>query len=117
MQAPGVLATHLLVGAGALVVAFLLFTRGAFGGGDAKFLAALALWMGPAHITGFAVFAALFGGATALCLLALRKLIVLNPALESHAMIARPAAWMRAGILPYVLPLGVAALIMASELF
>jgi len=49
--------------------------------------------------------------------LALRILIVLNPALESHAMIARPAAWMRAGIRPDALPLGVATLFMASEPF
>jgi len=116
-QAPGVLATHVLVGAGALAAALFLYTRGAFGGGDAKFLAALALWMGPAHITGFAVPAALLGGVTAVGLLGLKKLLVARPALESRAVIAKPVAWARAGRMPYALPLGLSALIMRPRLF
>jgi len=58
MEAPGIVATHLVVGAGAMAIAFLLFTRGAFGGGDAKFLAALSTWMEPAHIPGFSALTA-----------------------------------------------------------
>lgn len=49
-----------------LVVGFAAYSRGILGGGDAKLLAACALWMGPAYILPFLFFTALTGGAMAL---------------------------------------------------
>lgn len=112
-----VLAVHTLVGAGVLAAGFALFTLGVLGGGDAKLAAALGLWMGPAHLGAFLLLTALLGGLVALGLLGIKKLLVLNPALESRAAIARAAAWARAGKLPYALPLGMAALILGPGLF
>lgn len=111
------LALHALIGAGALAASFALFSLGVFGGGDAKFLAALALWMGPASIGPFLVLATLFGGVTAAGLLGLKKLLMINPALENRAVIAKPVAWARDGKMPYALPLGLAALIIGPRLF
>ena len=112
-----VLGVHLLVGFGVLAGGFALFSRGVLGGGDAKFASALALWMGPVHLGAFLLFTALFGGVTALALIGLKKLVILIPALESRAAIARPAAWARAGKLPYAVPIGLAALILGPRLF
>ncbi|MGH9809646.1 MAG: A24 family peptidase, partial [Terriglobia bacterium] len=52
------------VGAGMVVltVAFICFTMGWVGGGDAKVAAAAALWFGFAHLMGYLVYASLFGG-------------------------------------------------------
>ena len=116
-QGGEVLLTHVLTGAGVLVVSFALFAWGVFGGGDAKFLAALSLWMGPANIGPFVLLTALLGGVTAVALVGLKKLILLNPALENRAAIAKPIAWARTGRMPYALPLGAAALMMGPGLF
>lgn len=111
------LALHVLIGAGALAVGFGLFSLGAFGGGDAKFLTALALWMGPASIGAFVVLATLFGGVMAAMLVGLKKLLIANPALASRTVIAKPVAWARDGRMPYALPLGLAALFLGPRVF
>ncbi len=61
---------------GALLVAALIFAVGFFffsfnwlGGGDAKLMAASALWAGPSHIVEFMLVTTLAGGALALLLL------------------------------------------------
>jgi len=112
-----VIALHALVGACVLAAGFSLFSAGVLGGGDAKFAAALALWTGPAYLGAFLLLTSLLGGIAALGLLGFRKLLVLHPALESRPAIAKPAAWARAGKLPYALPLGLAALILGPGLF
>lgn len=111
------LALHALVGAGALAAGFGLFSLGAFGGGDAKFLTALALWMGPASIGAFVMLATLFGGVMAAMLAGLKRLLITNPALANRAVIAKPVAWARDGRMPYALPLGLAALFLGPRLF
>lgn len=116
-QGGGDLPVHLLTGVSVLLVAFALFVAGVFGGGDAKFLAALALWMGPADLAPFVLLTTLLGGATAVALVALKKLLVVNPALENNAAIAKPLAWARAGKMPYALPIGLAALMLGPALF
>lgn len=108
---------HALVGLGVLACSFWLFTLGVLGGGDAKFFAALALWMGPTHLGAFLLLTVLLGGLTALAMIGLKKLIMFNPALESRPAMARPVAWARAGKLPYALPIGLSALILGPGLF
>lgn len=63
---------HLAVGSGALLVGFVLFSFGFIGGGDGKFLAASALWMGWPDVLSFAVAFSIAGGALAVVLILLR---------------------------------------------
>ncbi|MGJ8527492.1 A24 family peptidase [Maritalea sp.] len=63
---------HFLVGIAVLIVAFLLFIPGWIGGGDAKFAAAIGLWMGTANIFEFLLYSAFFGGILTLVLLLFR---------------------------------------------
>ncbi len=58
----------LIVGAAMLVIGFFLFSFKVFGGGDAKLLAASALWAGPALISPLILFTALAGGAMAIAM-------------------------------------------------
>lgn len=71
----GVVGWHLLVGFISFVVCFILFTVGAFGGGDAKMIPAVALWMGPYGVAPFMLGLAAAGGVLALAVLYARKTI------------------------------------------
>jgi prepilin peptidase CpaA len=64
----------LVAGAGLLVVGFALFALRVTGGGDAKLLAATALWAGPALLPEFIFVTALAGGAVALAVIIHRRL-------------------------------------------
>ncbi len=57
---------HFLTAFAVLTLGFAAFARGWLGGGDAKLLAACALWMGPGHILTFLFFTAAAGGILAL---------------------------------------------------
>jgi len=63
---------HFAVGFGALVVGIALFATGTIGGGDAKFFAAVALYIGGAALPAFVFSVALAGGVLASFLLGLR---------------------------------------------
>ena len=63
----------LAVGAGMLVVGAGMFAMGWIGGGDAKLMAAAALWVGLRGLAPFAIYTALAGGLLALALVALRS--------------------------------------------
>ena len=54
---------HLAAATVVLVVAFLFFSQGWIGGGDAKLAAATALWFGFDHLLDYLIYASLFGGA------------------------------------------------------
>lgn len=64
------------VGAGLLIlaVAFVLFALGGFGGGDAKLLAAGALWIGFDNLLLYLVCVTIFGGILALAILFYRRI-------------------------------------------
>jgi len=64
-----ILGGHLLSGALAFVIAVVLFAFRIFGGGDAKMIPAVVLWMGPAAAFPFVYWMAIVGGACALFLL------------------------------------------------
>lgn len=68
-----ILGGHLLAGGLAFVIAFGLFGFGVFGGGDAKMIPGVVLWMGPAAAFPFAFYMALAGGACALIILLIRR--------------------------------------------
>lgn len=64
---------HGLAAAIVLAATVALFACGWIGGGDAKFAAAIALWLGWSHMLAFAVTTAVFGGVLALTVVALRR--------------------------------------------
>jgi prepilin peptidase CpaA len=65
---------HLAAGAVVLLVTAGMFFAGYMGGGDAKLLAAVSLWMGFSHLADFLLITSLFGLPLILTLLAFRKL-------------------------------------------
>jgi prepilin peptidase CpaA len=98
---------HLAAAAIVLVVAFVFFSQGWIGGGDAKLVAATALWFGFDHLLDYLIYASLFGGALTLAILQFRKLPL-------PGVLARQAWIMRlhdsAGGVPYGIALAAAAL-------
>lgn len=78
---------HLLFGAAVLAIGFLLFQVGLLGGGDAKLIAAAAVWTGLGAFATFALWTMLAGGLLAIVLLALRSRM--KPADERPAFVNR----------------------------
>lgn len=64
---------HLAVGVAALLAGMGLFAFRVLGGGDAKLLAVLCLWMGPQSVLTFILWTALVGGLFSLGLLMARQ--------------------------------------------
>ena len=67
------IAWHLAAGALTLVVGFAVFAFGYFGGGDAKLMAACALWVGWDQLLMFVLAVLLVGGVLSLLVVLLRK--------------------------------------------
>jgi prepilin peptidase CpaA len=99
---------HLAAATVVLVVAFIFFSQGWIGDGDAKLVAATALWFGFDHLLDYMIYASLFGGALTLAILQFRKLPL-------PAFLARQHGIMRlhetGGGVPYGIALAAAALI------
>jgi prepilin peptidase CpaA len=75
---------HLAVGVAALIVGMVMFALRWLGGGDAKLIAAAALWLGLPGTPSFLLTGALVGGGLAVALLMLRSpafrpVVVLGP--------------------------------------
>jgi prepilin peptidase CpaA len=68
-------ATHIGVGAAVLVFGFALFSFNLLGGGDAKLMAAGALWMGFDQVAPYIIYVTLFGGFLSLAILFYRHFI------------------------------------------
>ena len=64
---------HLAAGSTMLLVGIFMFSMGWLGGGDAKLLAAGALWIGFDQLAPFLVYVGLSGGLLAVMILAYRK--------------------------------------------
>ena len=100
-------ATHVGVGAAALAVGFTLFAFNLLGGGDAKLLAAGALWIGADFAIPFVAYITIFGGILSLVILAYRRFV------PAHAL-ALPAWAMRlhtaGGGIPYGIAIAAAGL-------
>jgi prepilin peptidase CpaA len=65
---------HLACGLCVLAITFVLFAFGQVGGGDAKFAATTAVWLGFEHLAEYGLIASLLGGVLTLGLLGFRKL-------------------------------------------
>lgn len=68
-----VVGMHLAAAALILLLAFSLFSQGWIGGGDAKLVAAVTLWLGFDHLLNYMIYTALFGGALTVLLLLFRQ--------------------------------------------
>lgn len=68
------IALHVAAGAAMLIVGMGLFAFGWIGGGDAKFVAATALWIGWYDLLGYLLIASIIGGALTLLLLWFRTM-------------------------------------------
>lgn len=84
-------AVALGVGLAALLAGMAMFALGWIGGGDAKLLAASALWIGFPAVAPFILITALCGGALAVGLLALRSIWLRPLAAQGPAWIGRLA--------------------------
>lgn len=73
---PEQILVHVGVGLAVLLANMLLFHMRLVGGGDAKLLAAAAMWVGYDQLVPFIVYVTIFGGVLALVLLAYRRLPV-----------------------------------------
>jgi prepilin peptidase CpaA len=69
---------HLLVAFAVLAANFALFWKNMLGGGDAKLMAAGALWIGPFHAIEYLAYVTIFGGALALAILSYRNYVSAN---------------------------------------
>lgn len=69
---PGQILMHVAAGALVLALGIVLFAVGGFGGGDAKLLAAGALWVGLDQLLPFLVLTTIMGGILALAILRYR---------------------------------------------
>ena len=105
-------AIHLSCGLAVLVVAFVLFSLGWIGGGDAKLAAATALWLGWALLLDYGLMSAIFGGVLTLALLVGRTapLPAWAQKLEWLARLHHP----KTGV-PYGIALAAAGLILYPE--
>src|SRR5665213_3123549 len=103
---------HVAAGMVVLTVAFICFTMGWVGGGDAKVAAAAALWFGFAHLMNYLLYASLFGGALTLLLLQFRQW-PLPYQLAGQAWLTRLHA-KESGI-PYGIALAIGALMVYPE--
>ena len=109
---PAQMGMGLAVAFGVLVVTFTLFSFGWIGGGDAKFAAAAALWLGPTHVLTFLVYTALIGGVLAALLLAFRA-VPLPAQLYGLAWVGRLQSPEMG--LPYALAMAPAALLVVPS--
>jgi prepilin peptidase CpaA len=117
---------HVLASLLVLLGGFALFSAGFIGGGDAKLLAAVTLWLGWADLPMFLLYTALAGGALAVAMLVwevirthfditgnpessmMRRLVSLRPdlpygvAIAAGACITLPYTWWAQGITPLI---------------
>lgn len=87
--APAAIGVHLGVAFGVLVIGFVMFALNWVGGGDAKLLAAAALWMGWSALPEFLMWTALAGGGLSLTLLLARKAALYAPFATGEGALAR----------------------------
>lgn len=103
---------HITAGLAVLMIAFACFALGWLGGGDAKLLAASALWLGFDHLLAYLTYATVAGGVLALLLLQFRRW-PLPVGLLSHDWVQRLHD-KKTGI-PYGVALGIGALLVYPE--
>jgi prepilin peptidase CpaA len=106
-----VTAWHVAAGVAVLAAAALCFAFRIFGGGDAKLLAAAALWVGWPNLASFILVTAIAGGILGAILLALRRFAPAAPAERWYGrLLARGEG------VPYGIAIAVAGLMLLPRL-
>ena len=100
-----------------LFISIIFWRRGLIGGGDAKYLAATSLWMGPVGVIEFMVILSVLALVMALALKLTARWGFLVHAAGLPAFVKRLYAKLEVNQLPYGFPIGIAALIMIPEIF
>jgi prepilin peptidase CpaA len=99
---------HLAAAALVLTISFGFFSMGWIGGGDAKLVAATALWFGFDYLLDYLVYASLFGGVLTLVLIQFRRLPLPAPFARQTWILRLHET---GGGVPYGIALAAAALI------
>jgi prepilin peptidase CpaA len=107
-----VIGAHALTGFVALAIGIALFALGLIGGGDAKFFAAISLWMGSDLILKYCLLFAMIGGGFALLVVVLRRVPL--PAFTARISMINHLIQPKAG-LPYGVALGAAGLLLLTS--
>jgi prepilin peptidase CpaA len=100
-----------------LIVSIIFWQRGYIGGGDAKYLAATSLWMGPLGVIQYMVVLSGLALLMALVLKLSARWGFLVHAGRLPAFVKRLYAKIEDNQLPYGFPMGIAALIMIPQIF
>ncbi|WP_061938467.1 prepilin peptidase [Aureimonas sp. AU22] len=109
---PTAVGMHVLTGGAVLTVTFCCFAAGWMGGGDAKLIAAAAVWLGPTPaLLSFAIWTSLLGGVLTLAFLLARACLSPTTGLASVDRLLHADT----GI-PYGVAIGGAGLIMTPSL-
>jgi prepilin peptidase CpaA len=110
-----VFGTNLAIGLAVLAATFALFALNLLGGGDAKLIAAGAIWVGPDHIIEYLAFITVYGGLLSLAFLAYRRAPVTALPLPAWAL----RLHMPRGPIPYGIAIaaGALAIFPKTELF
>lgn len=92
-------------------IGFVGFAFGIIGGGDAKLMTAIALWLGLRDVPGFLAMTAICGGVLAIVLLLVRHVLDRDPALAlANGNAQSLGLFSRNAPVPYALPITCAAL-------
>ena len=105
---------HLAAGALVLAVTFGMFAMGWIGGGDAKLVAAIAVWMGFELLLPYLLYAAVFGGVLTLLLLMGRRYALPGPLLKAGWLVRLHHP--KTGV-PYGIALAIAAMLVYPQTF
>ena len=95
-----------------LAISFVMFSRGWIGGGDAKFAAATALWLGFDHLLTYLLYASIFGGMLTMAIIFLR-FVPLSTGLAELDWVKR--LYRADGGVPYGIALAAAALLVYPD--
>ena len=103
---------HAGAAATVLAISFVMFSRGWIGGGDAKFAAATALWLGFDHLLAYLLYASIFGGMLTMAIIFFR-FVPLPPSLAELDWVKR--LYRPDGGVPYGIALAAAALLVYPD--
>lgn len=101
---------HLSIGFAALLAGMMLFAFNLIGGGDAKFFAAVSLFVGLADLASYAVVVIFAGGALALLIMAAKKIAGFGVSMGWFLKHTRDGA-----VIPYGIAIAAGALVVLPE--
>ena len=101
---------HLVIGFGALLAGMILFAFNLIGGGDAKFFAAVSLFVGLSDLASYVVIVVFAGGALALLIVGAKRLDVFGVSMDWFLARTRNGS-----VIPYGIAIAFGALMVLPE--